>query len=151
MNEKKQVFNTYKQQKANEEKEQERERAKENREKLQTYLEEHPRMHSHIRYRKASEIFESDKMWNAVAERDRKDLFEDVLFFLAKKEKEDEKKLHMYNKQYLMDTFAKLDGLTHRTLWSEVGIPATVFISVRILYHSLPKDVICKFFDFFNF
>ena len=68
VNEKKQVFNTYKQQKANEEKEQERERAKENREKLQTYLEEHPRMHSHIRYRKASEIFESDKMWNAVAE-----------------------------------------------------------------------------------
>ena len=90
-------------------------------------------------------------MWNAVAERDRKDLFEDVLFFLAKKEKEDEKKLHMYNKQYLMDTFAKLDGLTHRTLWSEVGIPATVFISVQILYHSLSKDVICKFFDFFNF
>lgn len=119
VNEKKQVFNTYKQQKANEEKEQERERAKENREKLQVYLEEHPRMHSHVRYRKACEMFENDKVWNSVAERDRKDLFDDVLFFLSKKEKEDEKKLHVYNKQYMMDIFAKLPGLTYRTLWSE--------------------------------
>lgn len=122
MNEKKQVFNTYKQQKANEEKDQERERAKENREKLQTYLEEHPRMHSHMRFRKAAEIFENDKLWNCVVERERKDLFDDVLFFLGKKEKEDEKKLHIYNKQYLMDTFAKMPDLTHRTLWSEVCI-----------------------------
>jgi len=120
VNEKKQVFNTYKQQKSNEEKDQEREKAKENREKLQIYLEEHPRMHSHVRYRKACEMFESDKVWNSVVERDRKDLFDDVLFFLAKKEKEDEKKLHMYNKQYMMETFAKMEGLSCRTLWSEV-------------------------------
>lgn len=121
VNEKKQVFNTYKQQKANEEKEQERERAKENREKLRIYLEEHPRMHSHVRYRKACEMFDTDKVWNAVLERDRKDLFEDVIFFLAKKEKEEEKKLHIYNKQYMLDTFMKMPGLSCRTLWSEVG------------------------------
>ena len=77
-------------------------------------------MHSHVRYRKASEMFENDKVWNSVVERDRKDLFDDVLFFLTKKEKEDEKKLHMYNKQYMMETFAKMQGLSCRTLWSEV-------------------------------
>jgi len=120
VNEKKQVFNTYKQQKANEEKEQDRERAKENREKLRLYLEEHPRMHSHVRWRKACEMFENDKTWSVVPERERKDLFEDVIFYLAKREKEDEKKLHLYNKQYMLDVFGKMEGLVHRTLWSEV-------------------------------
>lgn len=119
LSEKKIVFNTYKQQKSKEEKEQERERAKENREKLRIYLEEHPRMHSHVRWRKASELFENDKIWNAVPERERKDLFEDVLFYLSKKEKEDEKKLHIYNKQYMLDIFRNMPGLTFKTLWSE--------------------------------
>jgi len=120
VNEKKQVFNTYKQQKANEEKEQDRERAKENREKLRLYLEEHPRMHSHVRWRKACDMFENDKTWSVVPERERKDLFEDVIFYLAKREKEDEKKLHLYNKQYMLEVFSKMEGLVHRTLWSEV-------------------------------
>lgn len=120
VNEKKQVFNTYKQQKANEEKEQERERAKENKEKLRLYLEEHPRMHSHVRWRKASEMFENDKVWNVVPERERKDLFEDVINYLSKREKEDEKKLHVYNRQYMLEVFSKMEGLVHRTLWSEV-------------------------------
>jgi len=119
LNEKKIVFNIYKQQKAKEEKEQDRERAKENREKLRIYLEEHPRMHSHVRWRKACELFDSDKIWNAVPERERKDLFEDVLFYLSKKEKEDERKLHIYNKQYMLDIYRKMPGLTYRTQWSE--------------------------------
>jgi len=122
LNEKKQVFNTYKQQKANEEKEQDRERAKENREKLRLYLEEHPRMHSHVRWRKASEMFENDKVWSVVPERERKDLFEDVIFYLSKREKEDEKKLHVYNKQYMFEVFMKMDGLSYRTLWSEAQV-----------------------------
>lgn len=119
LNEKKQVFNTYKQQKANEEKEQHRERAKEDREKLRIYLEEHPRMHSHVRYRKACDMFESDKIWNAVPERERKDLFQDVLHYLAGREKEDEKKMHIYNKQYMYDIFSEIPGLSYRSLWSE--------------------------------
>lgn len=122
LNEKKQVFNTYKQQKANEEKEQDRERAKENREKLRLYLEEHPRMHSHVRWRKACEMFENDKTWSVVPERERKDLFEDVIFYLSKREKEDEKKLHVYNKQYMFEVFMKMDGLSYRTLWSEAQV-----------------------------
>jgi len=121
VNEKKQVFNTYKQQKANEEKEQERERAKENKEKLRIYLEEHPRMHSHVRWRKACEMFENDKMWSVVPERERKDLFEDVLFFLAGKEKEDEKKAHAYNRKYMLEVFSNIPALTYRTLWSEAA------------------------------
>ena len=122
MNEKKQVFNTYKQQKANEEKEQDRERAKENREKLRLYLEEHPRMHSHVRWRKASEMFDNDKVWNVVPERERKDLFEDVIFYLAKREKEEEKKMHIYNKQYMLEIFSNIPGLSYRTLWIEVSL-----------------------------
>merc|ERR1711962_354715 len=103
-----------------EKKDEDRERAKENREKLRLYLEEHPRMHSHVRWRKACDMFENDKTWSVVPEHERKDLFEDVIFYLAKREKEDEKKLHLYNKQYMLGVFAKMEGLVHRTLWSEV-------------------------------
>lgn len=140
LSEKKIVFNTYKQHKSKEEKEQERERAKENREKLRIYLEEHPRMHSHVRWRKASDMFENDKIWNAVPERERKDLFEDVLFYLSKKEKEDEKKLHIYNKQYMLDIFRNMPGLTFKSLWSEVSVNLLVFCcSVNLDY----LDMLC--------
>jgi len=127
VNEKKQVFNTYKQQKANEEKEQERERAKENREVLRAHLEDHPRMHSHVRWKKACEMFENDELWACVPERERKDLFEDVLFYLAKKEKEDEKKAHIYNKQFILNLLPDMDQIIHTTTWNEA--------------HDLLKDV----------
>jgi len=119
VNEKKQVFNTYKQQRANEEKEQERERAKENREVLRAHLEDHPRMHSHVRWKKSCEMFENDELWTCVPERERKDLFEDVLFYLAKKEKEDDRKAHIYNKQFILNLLPNISQITHKTMWSE--------------------------------
>nr|XP_047142980.1 pre-mRNA-processing factor 40 homolog B isoform X1 [Hydra vulgaris] len=119
LNERKQVFNTYKQHKANEEKEQEREKAKESREQLRIYLEDHPRMHSHVRWRKACDMFDKEKIWSVVPERERKDLFEDVIFFLSKREKEDEKKMHIYNKQYMLDIFSNMPGLSYKSVWTE--------------------------------
>lgn len=38
-------------------------------------------------YRSAEKMFVETLTWKVVSERDRKEIFEDVLFFLAKKEK----------------------------------------------------------------
>lgn len=38
-------------------------------------------------FRKAEQMFGETEVWTAVPERDRQEIYEDVLFFLAKKEK----------------------------------------------------------------
>jgi len=40
-----------------------------------------------ILYRKAEQMFGEMEVWNAISERDRLEIYEDVLFFLSKKEK----------------------------------------------------------------
>lgn len=37
--------------------------------------------------RKAEQMFGEMEVWNAISERDRLEIYEDVLFFLSKKEK----------------------------------------------------------------
>uniref|UniRef100_A0A8C0GST4 Pre-mRNA processing factor 40 homolog B n=1 Tax=Chelonoidis abingdonii TaxID=106734 RepID=A0A8C0GST4_CHEAB len=87
LSEKKQAFNAYKAQREKEEKEEARLRAKEAKEELQRFLEQHERMSSITRYRKAEQMFGEQEVWAVVPERDRKEIYDDVLFFLAKKEK----------------------------------------------------------------
>eukprot|EP00058_Branchiostoma_floridae_P012859 XP_002598347.1 hypothetical protein BRAFLDRAFT_57552 [Branchiostoma floridae] len=119
LNEKKQAFNAYKTQRAKEEKEEERQRAKEAKEKLQEFLEGHERMTSTTKYRKAESMFCDLQVWQAVPERDRKDLYEDVLFFLAKKEKEDAKVLRKRNIAALKNILDNMANITYKTTWSE--------------------------------
>ncbi|XP_065071818.1 pre-mRNA-processing factor 40 homolog B-like [Rhopilema esculentum] len=119
LNEKKQVFNTYKQQRANEEREEHRMKLKQAKEDLRHFLETHPKMHSWTRWRKASEMFDGEEIWNAVNEREKRDIYDDVIFYLAKKEKEDEKKLHAKNREYMLDVFSGISSITYKTLWSE--------------------------------
>ena len=58
LNEKKQVFNMYKTQRAKEEKEETRVKAKQNKEKLQRLLENHEEVTSHTRYKRVSELLD---------------------------------------------------------------------------------------------
>uniref|UniRef100_H2Z8C5 FF domain-containing protein n=1 Tax=Ciona savignyi TaxID=51511 RepID=H2Z8C5_CIOSA len=83
LSEKKQAYNEYKTQRGKEEKEEERIRTKENKEKLQKYLETHPKMTSTVSYRAADKMFNETTEWKCVQERDRKEIFEDVVFYLA--------------------------------------------------------------------
>lgn len=121
LSEKKQAFNAYKAQREKEEKEEARLRAKEAKQTLQCFLEQHERMTSTTRYRsgpswggpgpgnpgtrpppwvallhllmalslhrRAEQTFGELEVWAVVPERDRKEVYDDVLFFLAKKEK----------------------------------------------------------------
>ncbi|XP_029200486.2 pre-mRNA-processing factor 40 homolog B-like [Acropora millepora] len=119
MNEKKQAFNEYKTKRANEEKEEQRQKAKKAREDLRSFLENHKKMHSSVRWRRAGEMFEGEPEWEAVHERDRKDVFDDVVFFLAKKEKEEEKEQRAHNRKLMLQVYNTMSSITYRTTWLE--------------------------------
>ena len=55
-----------------------------------------------------------------MSDRDKRDIYDDVIFALAKKEKEDEKKLRVKNREYMLEVFSNVSSITYRTLWSEV-------------------------------
>ncbi|XP_011402836.2 PREDICTED: pre-mRNA-processing factor 40 homolog B-like [Amphimedon queenslandica] len=119
MNEKKQVFNMYKTQKAKEEKEEQRQVAKKNREELRKVLEEHEEIHSQTRWRRVSDIFEDHPLWKAMTHDDRKNVFEDVIFALGEREKERERQQRERNCQVLLKIFDAMDFMTYKTTWAQ--------------------------------
>ena len=65
-------------------------------------------------------MFEDEPVWDAVHERDRKDVFDDVVFFLAKREKEEEKEQRVHNRKLMLQVYNSLSSITYRTTWAEV-------------------------------
>ena len=119
LHEKKQAFNSYKTQRAKEEKEEERAKKKQQKEDLTKFFENDPQMHSGVRYVKAEKLYSHLDVWQKVDERDRRELFEDVVFYLAKKEKEDAKVLKQKNMSALTSILQEMDQVTYLTTWSE--------------------------------
>ncbi|XP_074082075.1 pre-mRNA-processing factor 40 homolog B isoform X4 [Macrotis lagotis] len=119
LSEKKQAFNAYKAQREKEEKEEARLRAKEAKQTLQHFLEQHDRMTSTTRYRRAEQTFGELEVWAVVPERDRKEIYDDVLFFLAKKEKEQAKQLRRRNIQALKSILDGMSSVSFQTTWSQ--------------------------------
>ncbi|XP_042901270.1 pre-mRNA-processing factor 40 homolog B isoform X1 [Parasteatoda tepidariorum] len=119
LNEKKQAFNAYKTQRGKEEKEEQRLRAKKAKEELEVFLQNCDKMHSSIRYKKALEIFGDLEVWKAVPDRERKELYEDVVFFVAKREKEEAKALRKRNMKVLSSVLDSMTSVTYRTTWAE--------------------------------
>ncbi|KAL5497081.1 hypothetical protein EMCRGX_G013480 [Ephydatia muelleri] len=120
LNEKKQVFNMYKTQKAKEEKEEQRQQAKRNREALKKMMEEHEEVHSEIRWRRVCALFEDHPLWKSVSVEERKDVFEDVKFNLAEKEKDQERQSREKNRAAMAKVFASMTSITFRTTWADV-------------------------------
>lgn len=109
--------------------EEHRQKAKKAREDLRAFLESNKKMNSSVRWRHASDIFDGVPEWEAVNERDRKDVFDDVIFFLAKREKEEEKEQRIKNRALMLQVYNSMPGITYRTLWSEVSY----YICINIL------------------
>ena len=82
-------------------------------------------MSSAVRWHRATEMFDGEPAWNAVKERERKDVFEDVTFLLAKKEKEREKELRVENREFMISVFNSMHDVTYRTTWLEVSTVLT--------------------------
>ncbi|NWZ42166.1 PR40A factor, partial [Brachypodius atriceps] len=119
LSEKKQAFNAYKVQTEKEEKEEARSKYKEAKESFQRFLENHEKMTSTTRYKKAEQMFGELEVWNAISERDRLEIYEDVLFFLSKKEKEQAKQLRKRNWEALKNILDNMANVTYCTTWSE--------------------------------
>jgi pre-mRNA-processing factor 40 len=87
INEKKQTFNAYKVARIKEEKEAERLKLKQMKDDFELYLQNCEHMNSTIKYKKAEQLFGHLQVWSAVPERERRELYEDVINYLDKKEK----------------------------------------------------------------
>ncbi|XP_063984815.1 pre-mRNA-processing factor 40 homolog A [Diachasmimorpha longicaudata] len=119
LNERKQAFNAYKTQRLKEEKETERLRLKKAKEDLEQFLLNHERMTSTTKYYKCEEIYANLEIWKAVGDSDRRDIYEDVIFNLAKREKEEMKLLKKRNTKKLAQVLDTMTDVTYRTTWQE--------------------------------
>ncbi|KAK0175703.1 hypothetical protein PV327_009432 [Microctonus hyperodae] len=119
LNERKQAFNAYKTQKLKEEREQERLRLKKAKEDLEQFLLNHERMTSTTKYYKCEEMYMNTDVWRAVGDADRRDIYEDVIFNLAKREKEEAKQLKKRNTKRLAQVLDTMTDVTYHTTWQE--------------------------------
>ena len=101
-------------------------------------------MSSTVRWHRATEMFDGEPAWNAVKERERKDVFDDVTFLLAKKEKEREKELRVENRAFMTRVFNSMTDVTYRTTWLEVSNSfVSTFIStvlIVLINQCLPNE-----------
>lgn len=123
-NERKQVFNTYKQQKMNEDRENERKLARENEDRLFEFLVAHPGLFHSMRYQKASQVFLSEVKWLKVPERCRRSVFNDALKKHDQNMKESGYQLHEKNQLFITrlireDEFFKSE-VKMTTKWKEI-------------------------------
>ena len=140
ISEKKQTFNAYKVARAKEEKEAERLKLKQIKDDFESYLQNCEHMNSTIKYKKAEQLFGHLQVWSAVPERERRELYDDVVNYLEKKErvcifdefkfnsmkiifrffsKEEAKALKKRNVKALKDILSNMPKVTYRTTWQE--------------------------------
>lgn len=118
-NEKKQAFNAYKTQKLKDEKEESRLRAKRNKEQLEEFLLSSDKITSHTKYYRCDEMFGNLELWQSVPDGDRRDIFEDVMFTVAKREKEEQKVLKRRNMKKLAEVLDNMTQVQYCTTWGE--------------------------------
>lgn len=119
LNEKKQVFNAYKTQKQKDEKEENRLKAKKYKENLEEFLLKCDKISSTTKYYRCDELFANMEVWTNVNDSDRRDIYEDVMFTLAKREKEEAKILKKRNMKKLAEVLDNMTEITYDTTWSE--------------------------------
>ncbi|CAF1213117.1 unnamed protein product [Adineta steineri] len=119
INEKKQTFNAYKVARIKEEKDAERLKLKQIKDDFELYLQNCEHMNSTIKYKKAEQLFGHLLVWTAVPERDRRELYEDVVNYLEKKEKDDAKNLKKRNVKALKDILINMSKVIYKTTWQE--------------------------------
>ncbi|CAH1116101.1 unnamed protein product [Phaedon cochleariae] len=122
LNEKKQVFNAYKTQKQKDEKEEQRLRSKRYKEELEEFLLKSDLINSTTKYYRCDEIFSTMQVWSNVADADRRDIYEDVMFALAKREKDEAKALKKRNMKKLSEVLECMTKINYDTTWSEAQV-----------------------------
>jgi len=119
LTEKKQVFNAYKIQKQKDEKEEARLKAKKSKEDLEDFLMNNDRITSTMKYFRCDELFGESTVWKNVQEVERREVFEDSMVNLAKKEKEKAKALRKRNTNRLTDILDRMTNIKYNTTWEQ--------------------------------
>ncbi|XP_052739320.1 pre-mRNA-processing factor 40 homolog B isoform X1 [Bicyclus anynana] len=122
LNEKKQAFNAYKTQKLKDEREEQRLKTKKNRESLEEFLLSCDRVTSLTKYYKCEEMFSNLEIWRCVPDSDRRDIYEDCVFTIAKREKEEAKALKKRNMKILAQVLENMTEITYSSTWSEAQV-----------------------------
>lgn len=122
LNEKKQAFNAYKTQKQKEDKEEQRLKAKKSRENLEKFLMSHEKIDSTTKYYRCEEMFAGTDAWKAVPEPDRRDIYDDCIFNLTQREKEEARVLKKRNIKVLRKLLESMDSVAYNTTWSEAQV-----------------------------
>lgn len=122
LNEKKQAFNAYKTQKIKDEREEQRNKAKQAKETLEKFLMSSDKMTSTTKYYKCDELFSNLEVWKCVPETDRRDIYEDCIFNLAKREKEESRVLKKRNMRVLGEVMESMANITYQTTWAEAQV-----------------------------
>lgn len=76
-------------------------------------------MKSTTKYYKCEELFGNLEVWRSVGDSERRDIYEDVIFNLAKREKEEAKQLKKRNTKRLAQVLDTMTDVTHKTTWPE--------------------------------
>lgn len=118
-NERKQAFNAYKIQKQKEEREEARQKAKKAKEDLEAFLLNNEKMNSITKYYRCEEMFGDMEVWRGVPDADRRDIYEDVIVLLSKREKEEAKTTKKRNMKKLGTLLEGMTCITFSTTWQE--------------------------------
>lgn len=111
------IFNEYKLQKSREEKEKQRLKAKKAKEDLEEFLNNDARVTSSLRYKQACEDFAELDVWRSVPDDERRDIFDDVLIEVKKREDEKAREMRRRNKEVLRDILDSIPEITAQTTW----------------------------------
>ena len=118
-NERKQAFNAYKVQRQKEEKEEARLRVKKAKEDLEAFFLSSDKMTSLTKYYRCEEMFAQNELWKLVPDSDRRDIYEDAIVALAKREKDEAKAIKKRNMKKLAELLEKMPSITFQTTWQE--------------------------------
>uniref|UniRef100_A0A182MW53 Uncharacterized protein n=1 Tax=Anopheles culicifacies TaxID=139723 RepID=A0A182MW53_9DIPT len=122
LSEKKQAFNAYKTQKLKDEREEQRLKAKKSKEELEKFLMSSDKMNSTLKFYRCDELFANLDVWKSVPEQDRRDIYEDCIFNLAKREKEEARVMKKRNMRVLGELLEAMTTVTYQTTWSEAQV-----------------------------
>ncbi|XP_041775564.1 pre-mRNA-processing factor 40 homolog A [Anopheles merus] len=122
LSEKKQAFNAYKTQKLKDEREEQRLKAKRSKEELEKFLMSSDKMNSALKFYRCDELFANLDVWKSVPEQDRRDIYEDCIFNLAKREKEEARVMKKRNMRVLGELLEAMTTVTYQTTWSEAQV-----------------------------
>lgn len=122
LQEKKQAFNAYKTQKIKDEREEQRIKVKQAKENLEKFLMSTDKIDSTMKFYKCEEIFGNLEVWKSVPEQDRRDIYDDSIFALIKREKEEARILKKRNMRVLGELLESMTSITYQTTWAEAQV-----------------------------